>query len=381
MFDPDTWHGKGIKNALPTLYSKTATGAVSIWLTWTDGPDVWVRWGQKDTEAFQDAKLTCTPKNVGRANATTAEEQARLEAIAKWKKQLKKKYVMYESQLTEFRLKPMLALNFEDHKHKIVYPAYIQPKYDGLRCLAIKNSTGAVHLQARGGDPYVVQHIANALWMLPSYAAMDGELYVHNLGLQKINSLVRRPQEGSSILEYHVYDFVLPDTPQPWEVRGTALARLLDYSGIDKRIVPVPTWRVHNEEEVKEYHDSFVQNGYEGAIVRTALGPYRFGYRSADLLKYKAFEDAEFPITGWSCGKGKFSDMAIFTCTVPAGVKGGTPGAAFEVVPAGTEQERKQLLLDAPQLVGKKLTVRYLGLTEEGKPRCAVGHAIREEGT
>ena len=105
MDDIDNWKGN---SPLPLLYAKTATGTTNTWLCWVEGPDVCVRWGLEEGQQ-QEARFRCVPKNVGRVNATTAEEQARFEAIAKWKKQCKKKY--NQTRELSFLLKPMLAVH------------------------------------------------------------------------------------------------------------------------------------------------------------------------------------------------------------------------------------------------------------------------------
>ena len=346
MDDIDNWKGN---SPLPLLYAKTATGTTNTWLCWVEGPDVCVRWGLEEGQQ-QEARFRCVPKNVGRVNATTAEEQARFEAIAKWKKQCKKKY--NQTRELSFLLKPMLALNFKDRVKRIVWPATMQPKYNGLRCLSYW-SNGSVRLQSRGGDPYSVVHIANALsTFLPVHTTLDGELYTHGMSLERINSLVRKPQPESVLIEYHAYDATWPpDSSVPWSTRCVWLSAFLE-THTDGPIKCVPTWTVHSPNDVQAHHDRLVAEGYEGGIVRLNEGTYRYGFRSPDLLKFKAFEDAEFPIVGYTVGKGKFLDMPVFTCKTKN-------GAPFEVVPRGTADKRRRMLIEAPALIGKQLTVRY----------------------
>jgi DNA ligase-1 len=126
-----------------------------------------------------------------------------------------------------------------------------------------------------------------------------------------------------------------------------------------------------DEAEVRHYHDEFVKLGYEGAIIRLSDGLYRFGYRSSELLKWKEFMEDEFLIVGWTTGKGKFTQVPIFTCVTKQGKE-------FEATPRGTEAERLAMLRQADALVGKKLTVRFLQWTDDGKPQHPVGVAIRE---
>jgi intein/homing endonuclease len=80
----------------------------------------------------------CEPKNVGRANATTANEQAIGEAQAKWDKKVKLGYTTDVTKIdssTSF-VEPMLAKNYDDYRDKMDWEegVFVQNKYNG--CLA-----------------------------------------------------------------------------------------------------------------------------------------------------------------------------------------------------------------------------------------------------
>jgi DNA ligase-1 len=369
----DEWDGTG---TLPKLYAKAATGAITEWLCWVDGDTVWVEWGQMDG-ATQNASFKCKPKNTGRANATTAQQQAIKEAIAKWKKQVKKKYFLSPEEAEgTLNLKPMLAKSFNDHKSKVNYPVDTQPKFDGVRCIAYRKD-GKVFLQSRGGDPYTVPHISEALEKcLLSNVVLDGELYVHGESLQTILSWVKRLQDDTARLTYCVYDITdLQDQSECWEVRRNSLETWFQANiSSSSHIIHVQSLDCRDEVAVKQAHDWYVQQGYEGAIIRLREHPYRFGYRSPGLLKLKSFQDSEFVIIGWTRGKGKFTNVPIFKCAT-------AEGREFDVAPKGTEQQRLEMLQNANNLVGKQLTVRYFDWTDDRVPHFPVGIAIREPGT
>lgn len=369
----DAWNGQG---SLPLLYAKTATGAVNVWQCWVQSDRVCVRWGQEGGAA-QESSFACTPKNVGRANATTAEQQAVLEAIAKWKKQVKKKYHWDRAHvLTALNLKPMLAKAYKDRLEmgKVTWPATAQPKYDGVRCLAYM-SGGRVVLQSRGGDPYYMQHIIDELtprWP-HDQLVLDGELYVHDISLQQLNSLVRRPQEDSRFVGYHVYDLTWKDHNADWLTRRAQRAQWFQmHNAALKHVFEVLEHTVTTHDDVKRAHDNYVAMGYEGAIIRLREGSYRFGHRSSELLKLKDFQDDEFEIIGWARGKGKFENVPTFKCKT-------ADGKEFDCTPKGSDAERSRMLEVADSLVGKHLKVRYFDYTDDGVPHYPVGLAIRED--
>jgi len=368
------WDGQGPS---PWLFAKTSVGTVSIWSCWTEGADVCVRWGAEGG-AIQRKRFTCEGKNPGKKNETTAEQQAVKEAVSKFTKQRKKKYFLTrEEAMTKLNLKPMLAKGFKDRVKKVVYPAMAQPKLDGRRCFAYRrDGTEEVVLQSRGGDPYIVHHvIADLEATLPEGMLTDGELYIHGASRQYIGSLITRPREESVQLEYHLYDSTMLVDPQTMvtEDRIIQLSNWhADHAPYLESCKLVPTCVLNSEAEVYSVHDAYVKAGYEGVIIRLHGGLYKFGHRSSELLKYKLFEDDEFEIIGWTTGKpgSDWENIPIFRCRMKTGVE-------FDVAPKGTAAERYQMLLQAPNLIGKMLTVSYQGFTDDGNLDFPIGIEIR----
>lgn len=128
---------------LQKLYKKTSTGAIQEWEVSTDIvdniPTIITRFGQVDGKIQTSTEQVLEGKNIGRANATTAMEQAEAQAKSRWEKQLKKGYVktIEDAQagvvddIIEGGVAPMLAHKFSEQGHKIKYPALAQPKLDG----------------------------------------------------------------------------------------------------------------------------------------------------------------------------------------------------------------------------------------------------------
>ncbi len=68
------------------LYKVGKKGEMNYWTAWTVGNFVFKEWGQVGGKAQTDM-YEASPKNVGRTNETSAEEQARVEVLALFKKQ------------------------------------------------------------------------------------------------------------------------------------------------------------------------------------------------------------------------------------------------------------------------------------------------------
>ena len=123
--------------------------------------------------------------------------------------------------------------------------------------------------------------------------------------------------------------------------------------------------------DLQTAHETYVKNGFEGLMIRAPSGRYEPDHRSSSLLKYKTFMDNEYKIVGFKEGKGNDVVTVIFTCETEDGKR-------FEVRPKGTREERGNMLKNAEKHVGKKLTVKFFELTDEGIPRFPVGLAIRD---
>lgn len=386
-----TKHVPYVADILSTLYKKTSTGAIQYWTisVYEDSDHstayiIQTEYGQVGTESPQVTFDTIWEgKNLGKKNETSAHAQALAEATAKWEKQQKKGYVnsidMAEagglSSLIEGGIVPMLAHKFTDHAHKIKYPAYVQPKLDGIRCIAILDD-GKCTLWSRTrkpitGVPHIQRELEKAFPRVTTI--LDGELYNHTLksNFEKIVSMVRQeePAEGHEIVEYHVYD--LPNVGGGFFKRAATLGVMPTLLPFEK-VKFVQTDLVQNEDEVMAKFEEFRAQGYEGAMLRNSSGDYA-NKRSYDLQKVKEFDDAEFEIVGIEEGRGKLQGHAgAFQCRT-------SDGKAFLAKMSGELENLKRYFDDHSLWQGKKLTVKYQGLTgANGVPRFPIGVTIRD---
>lgn len=123
-------------DALPTLYHRGKSGGIYSWRIRTEGRDILTEYGPVSGEK-QIARKTATPKDVGRANATTAEEHAALEAKSMWQKKRDRKYAESIEDAQTEQIRPMLASDFQKRKARnATYPAYALHRLDGARALA-----------------------------------------------------------------------------------------------------------------------------------------------------------------------------------------------------------------------------------------------------
>jgi len=366
--------------ASPILFHRGREGAIYQWRVWSEGSDIVTEYGQIDGQ-MQISRKRAEAKNVGRANATTPEEQAALEAQAMYTFKIERKYRSSIEECKERRVSPMLAPGkaFAETKKYVTYPCDVQPKLDGCRCLAYWEGDDIV-LMSRGGKPWNLPHIVEQLRkVLPDDATFDGELYLHGETFQRITRLIKsKVATERETVQFHVYDVPVCEGEEgrPWRERCADLYYLVG-TGPNQptdtpNIIRVPTSTASCEQDVYALQGKALEQGFEGAMVRLHDGVYEWGYRSKSLLKVKTFDDHEYTIVGFENGRGKNEATVTWICKL-------ADGRSFNVAPTGKREDRERMLQDGEQHVGKLLKVKHFGFSEDGIPRFPVGIGFRLE--
>lgn len=357
----------------PTLYTIDSKDKVRAWRMEVDGDRYRTISGLLDGAQVESAWKVATPKNIGKSNATTGAEQALAEVEAEYKKKRDRKY--HDDLATVGKHKfiaPMLAEKYK----KWTGTCYTQPKLDGIRCIATKDG-----LTSRQGKPFFLPHIVKALEpifkMWPD-VILDGELYNHHFrdNFNKISSLVKKqsrtPEEEAECeryVEYHIYDCVNPD--------DKFVSRILHIKGMltichHPKLVWVNTQEVQIEKTLDEYFEKYLEDGYEGQIVRFDA-PYEIGQRSDSLLKRKNFIDEEFELVSVMEGLGNWAGYA------KSAKFRKRDGTEFEAGIKGDQEFTRKLLEEWPRY--RAATVKYFNLTPDGIPRFGVVTAWHESLT
>jgi DNA ligase-1 len=359
----------------PPLYSLDAHGQVRQWdisvMAQKDGSAIITRvHGLQNGKRQINNKAISEGKNIGRSNETTPFEQAVSEAESMWKKALDKGFqetIPDFSEPAKIWL-PMKAQSWHKQSHKIIYPAYIQPKFNGVRSLVEAKEEEIIYHSSRNKTYTTINHLDSYIREYFNKDIIpDGEIYVHLWPLNKIVSSVKKCHPETRQLQFWIFDLAITD--KMFEHR---------WAWIDEHIPKhhpfikkAPTFLVKNKEDVERYYEKFISAGYEGAMIRNAHGMYRFKYRSADILKKPEYLREEFLIVGGKEGTGLDKGCVIFMCKAKNEKE-------FEVRPQGSVELRREYFKNLKKYIGKNLTVKYKELTAYGIPHCGVGESIRD---
>lgn len=369
---------------------------------------IWVEVGIKGGKITRHAPTYVSKiKNVGKINQRHQLHNALIEARAKYLKKMETHSVVPESKTDNTPHFPMLAIDWKTGQKHIKYPCYIQPKLDGVRCIAyLRKYPGTVDdviLYSRNLKPYNHAHISQSLLkpLLELYDQcnnvslfIDGELYAHGKSLQDISGVARRKTSSKTgktssnqiKLNYNVYDCFYPtELDATYEDRKNQLNEF--FAAVDEYKLPyihrVTTVLIYNETQAYNQYKKFLKLNYEGAIIRNIDGLYitsktRRPTRGKSLIKMKPKMSDEYEIIGYDEGtKGKDKGAIIWILKTKE-------GKTFNATPKNmTYKKRYALFQDAQKrfdekYLGRMMTIEYEDLSNDKIPMRAKSVAIRD---
>jgi hypothetical protein len=468
VWDPSSY-------VLPALYGIDKKNKERMWKVWVIGPTVYKSYGETKGGKTPSTR-TFKGVNKDRKNKTTAEEQAKREAERDWVKQLDKDYHPKTEDGLALEKKVLAAkkkqggvnvnideilrgrekeVDLDDNEDSITIEpdvddekqllpmhcnlwstdqkclkyfdfengVYIQPKLNGVRCLAkIKN--GNVIFTTRSGKSMVwLDHLREQVKIFLADdidIQLDCEVYAHKiLGVATYNGKKYSYTDDTSDLEegvspseldmeqcfdvisgaarpirgdphpletqlcLYVFDIADPTGELDQDERFEILKRLFS-SKIKLRECPnikrVDTKVIYYQEEVTDYHDEVSEHGYEGVILRARDLLYESHRKSLRMRKYKYFIDEEYPIVDIKCDSGVGREQFVWVCEkiIESPETGENILTTFDVKPMGTREQRWNWYDNSDDYLGKLLNVRYQQLTYRGVPNFPRGTHIRD---
>ena len=357
---------------LDTIYKTTKAGKIQQWTIEVDGDKYRTISGQTDGIKTSTEFTVCEGKNLGKANETSAEEQALKEAQALRKKKLEHGYFEDISHINQQQyFEPMLAKDYNDYADAIKFPVYSQPKLDGIRCIISKNGMYSRNGKEIISAPHIFESLKHIFDMAPD-TIFDGELYNHELkaDFNTIVSLVKKTKpskqdliDSKKTIQYHIYDipsYIWPSNTANFSGRAKALASYWYNNLMPDCCVLVRTDVAANKASIERLYGEYIDGGYEGQMIRLDM-PYE-NKRSKFLLKHKTFQDEEFTILDIGEGIGNRTGTAGFMVFE-------REGQQFNSNIKCTYEEGVEILNSKDKLIGKTATVKYFNLTPAGIPR------------
>ena len=344
-----------------------------------------IRWGAEGTTQEQERRMVFTEGKQKR----TPHEQALQESVSRAKRYVRRGYsvehvshdfdpALSTSQSHDLPPLPCLAYNhnFSTGSLDSDVPVFVQPKLDGLRCIA-DLCTG--NLWSRTRKPYdlplISQRLKGTRVRENGLRWVDGELYRHGVGIQQLNSMIRNNQSSNSAkdnVEFHAFDVVLNT---PFSERLVALNNWFDglhHSGTEgsELIRRVETLR-SEASSIETLHEDFVDKGYEGIMIRPVNDTaYESGKRTKNLLKMKRFLTEEYDLV--DILPQRFANNgSVVTASVTVRTQ---DGQTFQATPKCSLEEKREMWENREDYSSGqwKAIIAYTELTTRGVPRFPV---------
>jgi DNA ligase-1 len=344
---------------LSILYSRATNGKINTFEIEVEGNKYRTITGYKDMKLTTSEWTVCDAKSY-----CSADEQALKEATAIHRKKIETGSFEDIDQIdNKLFFEPMLTHKYEDYKTKIKFPLGSQKKLDGVRSIIKKDGMWSRNGKRIVSAPHVFESLKPLFETNPNLI-LDGELFAlkESCDFNKIISCVKKTKpkpedlvESEKYIQYWIYDcpsFV-----------GTFLERVmfLETLKLSNYCVLVSTELVNNESELMELYKQYVNDGFEGQMLRVLDSPYE-NKRSKHLLKHKSFFDDEFIINGVKEGIGNLSNKVG---TLQFEIN----GKIFSSAVNGTHDYLEELWKNKDTLIGQTATIKYFELTSDGIPR------------
>lgn len=280
---------------------------------------------------------------------------------------------------------PMLAASdVPNLETEVKYPCFIQPKLDGIRCLAINGKAYSRKMKLIPNE--FIQKVFAEL----NLHGFDGELMVHG-DFNKVQSAVMS-EDGEPDFYYVVYDKW--DSDSPYLNRVEDIEESLPKS---KHLDSIQTAYCINHKAAENWLEEFIYQGFEGAILRSINSPYKQGrstFKEGYLLKLKKFLDDEAVVIGFEerlhntneqerDERGYAKRSSKKEGMVGADTLGSLivswRGVEFGVGSGFNDAQRKEIWENRDKYLGKLVTFRYQELSALGVPRFGTFKWFREE--
>ena len=283
--------------------------------------------------------------------------------------------------------KPMLACSTIPELTKIDYPVCASIKLDGIRCLIIDGIAVSRNLK-----PIPNRFIQNELAKF-KLEGLDGELMI-NGDFNSVQSAVMS-ESGEPDFTYHVFDcFKTPHFSFRKRIKD---AEAIVKKAATNRVVMLPQLECATHDKLHLLYETWIEAGYEGAIIRDLASPYKHGRSTLNqgwMLKLKPVCDDEAKVIGYEELLRNANQATIDALgnqvrskendgMIPGNMLGSLKcvykGVEFFIGSGFTEAQRIEFWQKKEELVGKLVTFKFQELSKYGVPRFPVFKGFRDE--
>lgn len=285
-------------------------------------------------------------------------------------------------------MKPMLSATIKDVAD-IRYPVLASPKLDGVRCLITEDA----NLVSRTLKPIPNPHVNDLFGHWDALRGLDGELIsgdptASDVYRQTVGDVSR--ESGEPDVALYVFD--------NWTRTGTFEDFIRTEIPEAPGVHVLPQHWIKCENELLRYEQDTLDLGYEGLILRSPEGKYKFGrstMKEQGMMKLKRMASSEAKILEvieemHNGNEAKTNELGrTARSSSKAGLRGTARAGALRVVDCDTgvefaigtglnDKDRSFYWANRESIVGKVISYDHFTVGVKDKPRFPSYKGLRE---
>ena len=278
-------------------------------------------------------------------------------------------------------LKPMLCKMAKSVTNKKIFDKeyYASRKLDGVRsCIYYDSKRKCLRARSRTAIDldFPLKHILEIPKFIKLFEknpdlVLDGEVYKHGMPLNRISGLCRSQQTAydSDVLEFYMYDIV--DVNLTFQERLEKMYKIRDelylsfdpyrqWDSYDLKVQFVPQVKISGWDNIVKLHNKYVEEGFEGLVIRLASAKYGPGKRNNNMIKVKMYNENTFKCIGIEQGLRMYDDMVFIMET--------REGKTFKAKPLGDHEQKVEYTNNFQFYKNKLGDCKYFNISEYGIP-------------
>lgn len=261
---------------------------------------------------------------------------------------------------------------------------FLSPKFDGYRCLAIKDGD-TVTLHSRNGVVYEnFPAIEESISKMPQECLiLDGEIMSNDFNAMQRSAFASKRGTVVGDVVYNIFDCI------PFDEWNT---KVFKTNTKDRFVIKASLQNTFNELNISNlnivthiYTDDistcyameqqFLSEGYEGAMFLPANIPYYLGKKSNKLIKFKTFKSMDCTVLGIYGGESskKYENtLGGITVSQENGIQCDC-GSGF------SDEERATIWSQPDLIIGRIVEIKYQEMTSDNKMRFPIFVRYRDD--
>lgn len=271
---------------------------------------------------------------------------------------------------------------WHEHKHKVQYPVWVEPKRDEIRChIKVDYDARSVEFLSYAGKPLANMQTFVPIWYNTAVATGWREFDTgfecngnFNDSYRWVRSTKGVPKDLTGApVRFYLFD--LPEAASPFVERKDSRSRVLDGVYANRHLIHnIDGVFAHSEAQVEDMFIRARAAGREGIMVKTLNHTYQRGKRIDGWLKMKPEDDADGIIT------------QINEAVSLEGERLGRAGSVQVVCednsvaqPSGIAHDLGRRMWEHPhEFIGQWCEFKFMERDRQGGYRHPVFHRIRE---